>query len=55
MHKQYYHHIKNQSKIKVIARAEKDNSQIKFAMLALFFAGIFYFFGNEVWSALVGG
>ena len=55
MHKRYYHLIKNQSKVKAIAHAEKDNSQVKFALLALFFAGVFYFFGSEVWSVLAGG
>jgi hypothetical protein len=56
MNKYYRHLIENQAKVKVVARAEENPTQpIKFAMLATFFAGIFYFLGNNLWTALSGG
>ncbi len=55
MNKHYQQLIKKQPQIKVIARTEDKNNQLQFAVLATFFAGIFYFFGTTIWSALVGG
>ena len=55
MPKQIQRFLENQAKVRVIARAKKDDNQLKFAALATFFAGIFYFFGNSLWSALSGG
>jgi len=56
MRKHSYELIKNQAKVKVIAQAQ-DNTldKIKVMMLAAASAGVFYFFGYNVWHALLGG
>ena len=56
MQNKYRRLIESQPKVKVVART-KDNraDQIKFSLLAAIFAGFFYFFGTNLWYALVGG
>jgi len=56
MQKRNRHIIENQSKVKVIAQADDHTAdKVRFTVLAVFFAGIFYFFGNNLWLALTGG
>ncbi len=56
MPKHYYELIKNQAKVKVVAQAQEDTlNKIKMMMLAAASAGVFYFFGYNVWHALLGG
>lgn len=56
MRRSYYELIKNQPKVKVVAQAQENNAhRAKMTLLAAASAGIFYFFGYNVWHALLGG
>lgn len=56
MRQRYYQLTKNQPKVRVIAQGYDDPfDKVKFAVLAVVSAGIFYFFGNGLWHALTGG
>ena len=47
MHKQVHYLVEKQAQVKVIARTENNTTPtIKFSLLAIFFAGLFYFFVN---------
>ena len=57
MHKRSRYLVEKQAQVKVVARTENNTvNTLKFSLLAAFFAGIFYFFGNNnLWYALTGG
>ena len=60
MSKQLQRHLQNQSRVKVAQHTLDNNlNAIRFAALATFFAGVFYFFSyyfwGTVWHALTGG
>ena len=53
MRRQY---IKNQSQVKVIAQTKNNIADtIRYALLAAVSAGVFYFFGHNLWYTLAGG
>lgn len=56
MHKRSRYLVEKQAQVKVVARTENNTvNTLKFSLLAAFFAGIFYFFGNNLLYALSGG
>ena len=56
MHKRTRYLVEKQAQVRVVARTENNTANtIKFSLLATFFAGIFYFLGNNLWYALTGG
>ena len=56
MRRQYYHYIKNQYQVKVIAQTKNNVADtVRYALLAAVSAGIFYFFGHNLWYTLAGG
>ena len=55
MRRQYHYYIKNQPSVKVLAQTKNNVSDtIRYALLAAFSAGIFYFFGHNLWY-MAGG
>lgn len=55
MRRSYYKLVKNQPKVKVIAQTQENNTnRVKLTLLAAVSAGAFYFFGHNVWHALLG-
>lgn len=57
MKRRYLHLLKNQAKVKVENRAYRteDLNIVWFTTLAAAFASFFYFFGEILWRALMGG
>ena len=56
MRRQYYHYIKNQPQVKVLAQTKNNVADIiRYALLAAVSAGIFYFLGHNLWYTLAGG
>ena len=48
--------INNHLKVKVVAQAEDNTAnRTKTILLATAVAGVFYFFGSNLWQTLVGG
>jgi hypothetical protein len=57
MRRRYLYLLKDQSKVKVEKRAYRpeDLNIVWFTTLAAAFASFFYFFGEILWRALMGG
>ena len=54
--KRYQRLIQEQTRIKVVAKAEtKSTDHTWLAVFAFAFTGFFFFFSNTLWRALVGG
>ena len=56
MSRRYDHFIKNQTKVKVVAKAENNTAVNTWLVVFAFaFTGFFFFFSDTLWRVMAGG